>query len=39
MMTTMLVSLLVLLLVGALPIWPYSANWASTLVEGLTALR
>lgn len=26
-MSTVLVVLLVLLLVGALPTWPYSANW------------
>lgn len=26
-MSTILIVLLVLLLVGALPTWPYSANW------------
>lgn len=26
-MSTVLVVLLVLLLIGALPAWPYSANW------------
>lgn len=26
-MSTILIVLLVLLLVGALPAWPYSANW------------
>ena len=26
-MSTILVVLLVLLLIGALPAWPYSANW------------
>jgi len=27
MLTTILIILLVLLLLGALPVWPYSRNW------------
>jgi hypothetical protein len=30
MLTTVLLIILVLLLVGALPAWPYSANWGYT---------
>lgn len=34
-MSTVLIVLLVLLLVGALPTWPYSANWGYGPTGGL----
>lgn len=37
-MNTILLVLLILLLVGALPSWPYSANWGYGPSGGLGAL-
>ncbi len=37
-MMTLLVVLLVLLLFGALPVWPYSAHWSYYPSEGLGLL-
>ena len=34
MLGTILIILLILLLIGALPTWPYSGGWATILVEG-----
>ncbi|HZR45262.1 MAG TPA: DUF3309 domain-containing protein [Candidatus Manganitrophaceae bacterium] len=34
-MSTVLIVLLVLLLIGALPTWPYSANWGYGPTGGL----
>lgn len=34
-MSTVLIVLLVLLLIGALPAWPYSANWGYGPTGGL----
>lgn len=35
MITTILIIILVLMLIGALPSWPYSANWGPYPAGGL----